>query len=82
MLRAIWHDGMEHMHPPTLAPTGWADCEADTDPAEIGREPRHGATAGVDNPDEVRPPIFPSRRAERRIDHGEARAAPPGGIRA
>lgn len=70
------------MYPLTLAPTGWADCEADTDAAEIGREPRYGATERVNNPDEVGTRVIPSRRAKRRINHGEARAAPPSRIRA
>jgi len=82
MPRAIWPGGMEHMHPPTLALTGWADCEADTDAAEIGREPRHGTTERVNNPDEVRPPVLPSRWAERRLNYGETGAAPSSGIRA
>ncbi len=70
------------MYPRTLTSTGWADREADTGPAEIGCEPRHGAPERVNNPDEVGARVLPSRRAERRINHGETRAAPPGGIRA
>jgi hypothetical protein len=70
------------MHPSTRTPSRWADCEADTGTAVIGREPRHCMTKRVNNPDEVGTRVLPSRRAERRINHGEARAAPSSGIRA